>query len=67
MIELKVEEYCQNCPDFAAKVSVKEEELVTVGDPQAIRICNTTVTCAHAKRCGGMVRYLDKVLKEVER
>lgn len=66
MIELKVEEYCQNCPDFAAKVSVKEEEMASLGDTQPIRLCNTTVTCAHAKRCGGMVRYLDKVLKDVK-
>ena len=67
MIKLRVEEYCHNCPNFSAKVTVKEEELCTgidMNDPP-VRICDTLVTCAHAKRCEGITRYLRKATKEV--
>lgn len=63
MIELKVKEYCQNCPDFAAKVSVREYDFANMGSPT--KYYDTTVTCSHAKRCEGMVRFLDKTLKDV--
>jgi hypothetical protein len=63
MIELKVKEYCQNCPDFAAKVSVREHDSGDMINP--IKLYDTTVTCSHAKRCEGMVRFLDKTLKDV--
>lgn len=62
MIKLKVKEYCQNCPDFDAKVTVSESELST-GD-ERIRLCDTTVTCSHAKRCAGIMRYLERMRKE---
>lgn len=61
MITLKVEEYCHNCPDFSAKVAVKESEAEKV----KLRTCETTVTCSHAKRCEGIKRYLDKINKDV--
>lgn len=63
MIELKVKEYCQNCPDFAAKVSVREHDDGDTINPT--KIYDTTVTCSHAKRCEGIMRYLDKTLKDV--
>lgn len=63
MIELKVKEYCQNCPDFAAKVSVREIDAGAMTSP--LKLYDTTVTCSHAKRCEGMVRFLDKTLKDV--
>ena len=65
MITLKVEEYCHNCPDFSAKVAVKEKEKVCEAENLKIRVCETTVTCSHAKRCEGIKRYLDKINKDV--
>lgn len=66
MIELKVKEYCHNCPDFEAKVTIREDELCS-GDEVTARIVNTTVSCTHAKRCEGIKRYLERAGKEVGR
>ena len=55
MIELSVKEYCQECPDFDAKVTVKYDENKNI---------YTTVTCKHAKRCEGIKRYLERMDKE---
>lgn len=63
MIELKVKEYCHNCPDFATKVSVREHDDGNMVNPA--KFYDTTVTCSHAKRCEGIMRYLDKTLKDV--
>lgn len=63
MIELKVKEYCQNCPDFAAKVSVIEDDVGPMDN--LTKIYCTTITCSHAKRCEGIMRYLNKTLKDV--
>ena len=68
MIELKIEEYCQNCPDFEAKVTVKENELFTMESPTPCeRYCNTIVACAHAKRCEGIKRYLQQQGKDCKK
>ena len=53
MIELKVKEYCHNCPDFAAKVSVREHDDGNMVNPT--KFYDTTVTCSHAKRCEGIM------------
>ena len=63
MIELNVRGYCHNCPDFAAKVSVREHDNGDMINP--IKLYDTTVTCSHAKRCEGIMRYLDKLNKDV--
>lgn len=55
MIELSVKDYCQECPDFDAKVNVKYDENKTI---------HTTVTCKHAKRCEGIKRYLERMEKD---
>lgn len=64
MIELSVKEYCQECPDFDAKVTVKNDDVYQYGNETPIRICNTTVTCKHAKRCEGIKRYLERINRE---
>ena len=67
MIELKVKEYCHNCPDFEAKVTVQDNELFAAGETEpTTRICNTTVSCSHAKRCEGIKRYLERAGKDVK-
>jgi hypothetical protein len=66
MIKLKVKEYCHECPDFEAKVTVQDNELRTLNDDTPTRIVNTTVTCSHAKRCEGIKRYLERAGKDVK-
>lgn len=67
MIELKVKDYCHNCPDFEAKVTVQDNELFPLGESEPFtRICNTTVSCSHAKRCEGIKRYLERAGKDVK-
>ena len=67
MIELKVKEYCHNCPDFEAKVTVQDTDLFAAGESESVgRFCNTTVSCSHAKRCEGIKRYLERTGKDVK-
>lgn len=63
MIELSVKEYCQECPDFDAKVTVKYDEIPDDRICKTTKIICTTVTCKHAKRCEGIKRYLEKMEK----
>lgn len=51
MIELRVEDYCQRCPDFEAEV------FKNYGG----RISYTVVCCKYAKRCEQMAERLKKV------
>lgn len=55
-IELKVEDYCQNCPDFDAKVSTTQ---LVFGE--AYNPTNTIITCSHKNRCAGIKRYLENL------
>ena len=66
MIELKVEEYCHNCPSFEPESSSETEHLETTYDPMFIKtiaistVVNTVVTCKYRRRCAAMFRYLKK-------
>ena len=67
MIDLKVESYCSQCPEFEA--DVKKESFVT-DDLDDIynyiverTITNTSVTCKHRTRCLGMVEFLKEEIK----
>lgn len=55
MIELKVEDYCQNCPDF-----YPESNMVLVGTNSL----STIISCEKARRCAGLVRYLKKEIED---
>lgn len=63
-INLKVEEYCQNCPDF--EPDVDRRTLYMEGfDPATYTnvnktICETTVECKYKRRCAAQMRYLQK-------
>jgi hypothetical protein len=54
MIELKVDEWCQNCPDFEAKV---EKEFLYNDYPSdwdefgEARMANTTISCENRVKC----------------
>lgn len=64
-INLKVEEYCHNCPDFEPS-AMKQTEILracNLNDPydfEAVRINNTLVECKYKKRCAAQMRYLQK-------
>jgi hypothetical protein len=60
MIELKVEEYCNECPNFEADV----KELRAIEFVGQVPIPNFMVMCAHRNRCSAMKRYLEKTLKK---
>ena len=68
MIELKVEEYCHDCPDFEADVIKSKESYENRYNPMTMQteehvFVRTTVHCAHANRCRAVKRYLEKKQK----
>lgn len=60
MIELKVEEYCQECRAF--EPAVLTETLYMSGD--SYNTIKNTVVCVNAKKCEGIARYLRRQLKD---
>ena len=64
MIDLKVDSYCHNCPEFEAEV--KDESFVSSDLRCCIEriITNHTITCKHKARCAGMVDYLKEQAKK---
>ena len=67
MIELKVEEYCHNCPDFKAVViksgGVTAHYDWANGSELVVSPTYTTIHCAHDARCRAVKRYLEKQQK----
>lgn len=65
MIELKVEAYCHDCPDFEPDVTKNRDRYEGGYDPitmetAVIEVMTTTVRCQHAARCRAVKRYLEK-------
>lgn len=54
MIDLQVEDYCQNCPDFEVEL-----EKLSLINGFGEEICHHTVRCKHAKRCEHIKEYLE--------
>lgn len=70
MIELRVKEYCHNCPDFEADVD-KDILTMTSDDPYQFnsinkKIVRTTVLCKHRYRCESVKDYLNTQNKPEE-
>lgn len=61
MIRVEVEEYCQQCMDFSPDVT--KPDRYHLGNDE-IFVGDTIVRCEYRKRCAGIKRYLDKLLKE---
>lgn len=63
-INLKVEEYCQDCPDFEPEkitVHIDVLDLNPISNShEKRRVYNTTIECKHKKRCAAQMRYLQK-------
>ncbi len=65
-ITLKVEDYCQNCPDFEADV---DKETLYCRDDFDIfeplkHMTETTVTCKHRDRCACVKEYIERNMKK---
>ncbi len=68
MIELKVEDYCQECKAFSPVADInmlmnspKFEECNNEVEPVFMR---TTVRCEYAKRCAGIARHIRSELNK---
>ena len=55
-IKLKVDPYCEQCPDFEPEVT--KEELVC--DNEVFRT-DTYIYCKHRLRCDAILDYLSKI------
>lgn len=56
MIELIVEEYCQECPEFTPDT---KQTITRSWDDKDIILC-TTVFCKYAYRCKEMAKHFEK-------
>lgn len=59
MIELRVEDYCQNCDEFEPVAEVMESHDIAMEDKE----CLTKVSCKHAHRCSELIKHLKKERK----
>ena len=57
MIDLKIEEYCKNCPDF----EVEQESNSLFGFD--IKETLHTLKCVHAEKCKAIKKYLEGKIK----
>ena len=67
MINLIVEEYCDECPYF--KPEVDKEDITCEALYWADRRVrsNTTITCQHASRCAVIKEYLNRTKENLNR
>ena len=59
-ITLKVDDYCQECPEFEPDV----HRQVIYGMDE--RMFDTTIRCEHRGKCDRLIEYLEKKIKEKE-
>ena len=63
MITLVIESYCENCPEFEAKVNKNIQRMYEAGPfmefPRCYTTCTTTVTCVHKDRCASIKDQID--------
>ena len=63
-INLKVEEYCHNCPDFEPVKNTIHTSVLDLNhmtnSHEKRDVYNTTIECKHKKRCAAQMRYLQK-------
>ena len=58
MINLEVEKYCENCPEFEAVV---DKTSYVLSSMQSIHesFCNTVITCEHRERCACLIKLFE--------
>lgn len=59
MIELEVEEYCDDCPEFDAHI-----EKAVLFDGYSKEYCNTNITCEHKDKCKRLKDMIEKEAKK---
>ena len=73
MIQLFIEDYCHNCPDFEPDIDKNKlrftdddtDWMIELNIPfDPCPICETNIRCKHRKRCKSMMRHLEKELKK---
>lgn len=60
MIKLDIEEYCHHCLDFKPDVIKPQRIRTEDGNTQ---YTDTVVQCEYRKRCAGIKRYLEQIVK----
>lgn len=58
MIELDIQDYCQSCPEFEAKV--EQSNIYANGTPYEMLTC---IRCEHQSKCRNIKQHLEKKLK----
>ena len=58
MIELNVEDYCQNCGRFEAEITTMEK-----GCTWQEKSYNTIITCKNREKCKKLMEYLKSKMK----
>ena len=53
MIELKVEDYCQDCKEFEPEVDTY------IGMTCGYEFCNHTISCKHKQRCSEIYFHIE--------
>ena len=61
MIELRVKEYCHDCPDFEPKVGKNTLSFFNVDRLETIERTNTVITCQYHGRCASQMEYLKQM------
>lgn len=64
MIELVVEDYCQNCAGFDPVA--RRETIYSSIDMNDSGTTTTTVECKYKKRCSSMYRHICNYMKQPE-
>lgn len=59
MIKLEVEEYCDDCPEFDARV-----EKAVLFDGYSKEYRNTNITCEHKDKCKRLKDMIEKEAKK---
>lgn len=68
MIELRLDPYCDNCPEFEPVVDRDIREYTNFdmrcGEEIKFTECDTTIICAHKLRCYSMRNHIKKELEK---
>lgn len=66
MIHLKVEPYCDNCPDFRPELETSTLDKYEMTNRDVVKYYDYTVKCAYSERCRHAVEILKKEIIENE-
>ena len=57
MITLKIDNYCENCPEFEAKVEKDQVDIFSLTLNKTL-VCDTVISCVHRGRCKAVTDFL---------